>query len=769
MASALAPEREESFSTARPSSSTPRALRVWGVSDAIYGVAIAAIAGVAVPWKSPAFNLAIIIYSVALVGGAPFLYRGRRWAYLLALVTGLVGLSAAIAIAVALVASWAYLRASYGVFGAGASLGALLIAGVVIEVLALYPALRLHGLLRREIRLAMRVGRAPIAATLALVLLPVPVGAAVHLRQRLVAAPESDGTVMAAALQTLRAGITETRAPAADPAGATSLATSLPPGRFFVTAWHDGQAIARVEGGGATFAEAVAIAGRRLRAALEPLGGVPPGARLKIDRVLGQAPVVTSLPLAFALALDPGLDGLVDSGGRLMFLGDDVLRAGAAAAATPLAFLDELRLGMDVAWMNRRIRDVSGQAPFSRIRTEGWVETSQGARRVYRGNVDKASSDPRDSRDPHAAAIAGGDYLLRQVETDGRFRYRYHPYDDERFGDAGAYSLARHAGVAYCFAQLFGVTGDPRFSEGAQHALAWMAQQVFAPCGPGKAGTACLQDGGRVAFGPSALASIAMFEYQRRTKDARYQETAIALVTFLASLQKSDGSFEHAYDFEHGRVVPSPPRMFASEQAALALVLAGRVTGAGGGGRWQTAAARALDHLTLKKYDFFLGRFIYGADHWTCIAAEEAWPDIKAPHHWEFCRGYAAFMRRLQYPPAPAASPRDFAGHFGFGYQLVPQAPATAGFTEALLSTLALARHHGAKEDARWLEADARAALSALLREQLSSDNTYLVRAPARAAGGFRRSTVEPEIRIDFVQHATSALARARGLGLSTL
>ncbi|HEY0705308.1 MAG TPA: hypothetical protein VGG33_00835, partial [Polyangia bacterium] len=391
---------------------------------------------------------------------------------------------------------------------------------------------------------------------------------------------------------------------------------------------------------------------------------------------------------------------------------------------------------------------------------EGWVETSAGPRRVYRGNVDV------DRTDPHAAAIAGGDFMLRQVETDGRFRYRYHPYEDSGFGDPGEYSLARHAGAAYSFAQLYSVTSDARFAEGAQHALAWLNQQVAVPCGPAKPDGACLQEGGRVAFGPSALAAIAMFEYQRRTKDARYQETAAALVTFLASLQRPDGSFEHGYDFHQGRVILSPPRMFASEQAALALVLADRAVG---GGRWAPAAARALDHLTLKKYDFFLGRFIYGADHWTCIAAEEAWPTLKSRHFWEFCRGYAAFMRRLQYAPDPHSSPRDFAGHFGFGYQLVPQAPATAGFTEALLSTLALARHHGAEEDARWLAADARAALGALLREQLSSDNTYLVQTPARAAGGFRRSTVEPEIRIDFVQHATSALARARGLGISSL
>jgi hypothetical protein len=125
-------------------------------------------------------------------------------------------------------------------------------------------------------------------------------------------------------------------------------------------------------------------------------------------------------------------------------------------------------------------------------------------------------------------------------------------------------------------------------------------------------------------------------------------------------------------------------------------------------------------------------------------------------------------MARLQYQPvgagAAAASAGDFAGHYGFGQLMVPQAPATAGFAEALLSTLALARHHGAPSEA--LQRQAGLALAALARDQLRADNSYLMRSPARAAGGIRRSLVEPEIRIDFVQHAASALVRGQALGI---
>ncbi|HEY0707822.1 MAG TPA: hypothetical protein VGG33_13545, partial [Polyangia bacterium] len=367
MASAPAPATLSVAERAPPSASTPRALRVWAVSDAIYGSLIAVLAVVALPWKSPGFNLAFLAYAALLVGGAPFLYRGQRWTYQLALVTCLLGLVAPIAIAAGLVASWAYLRSAYGAFGAGAALGALLIAGVVIEVLALYPALRLHGLLRREVRAGLRVGRGPFIAAAILMLLPLPVGLAIHLRHRLSPVPDADPTVMAVALQTLRAALegSNTVVPPSD----ARLTTPLGSGPLFVSLWSEGKLVARAEGDGATFGEAIGLAGRRLRAAVE--ANDRGAGRLKIDRVVARAPVVTSIPLAFALGLDPGLDGLVDADGRLIFLGDDLLRAGAAAAATPFAFLNELRLGIDVAWMNRRIREAGGRAPFARIRTEG--------------------------------------------------------------------------------------------------------------------------------------------------------------------------------------------------------------------------------------------------------------------------------------------------------------------------------------------------------------------------------------------------------------
>jgi len=103
-----------------------------------------------VPWKTPwvnALGLAYALVALAAVpgwrsGAAGLAARGGR---------GLAGAWPAPAWS-RLVASWAYLRAVYGDFGVGASIGALLAASAALQVLGLYPALKLRALLRSEVR-----------------------------------------------------------------------------------------------------------------------------------------------------------------------------------------------------------------------------------------------------------------------------------------------------------------------------------------------------------------------------------------------------------------------------------------------------------------------------------------------------------------------------------------------------------------------------------------------------------------------------------------
>lgn len=729
-----------------------RTLRTWAVLDAIFGTVVAALALVAIPWKWPAANLGLIALAASYLAGAPGLWRSARWAWRLAVITSLVTLSLAAAAVTGLCASWAFLRASYGAFGAGASLAALLIAAMVGQSLGLYPAIRLRVLLRREVRGPMQGGRAGAVAAIVLALVPLPVGFGVATRYGLTVLPPVPEAALARSLAIVRAKLQGQAGPEPGPL----VGVPVGAGPVFVSLWAGGQPVARAQATGRDLAAAIDAASVRLQA--EARGALPdhPDAlagRIKIDRVVGRAPVPRSLSL-LSFALAPGLDGL-SAGDETLFLPDDLLVARAAGTSAPLAEANELRVGIDPHWLAGR----RGTRPLTRFRTEAWMEDGQGgAVRIARGN-----RWPAPSLSTARAAVAAGDFLLRQIESDGRLRYRYDPITDRAL-PTGSYNLPRHAGTAYGLSVLYAQTKETRFREGAAATLSWLALQIGPTCGVAT-DRQCLIDDGGAPLGTSALAAIAFFEYQRDTGDARFAELARGLSSFVLGQQRPDGEFHHDFDPQTGRARPGPPRMFGSEQAALALVLAGRALGEP---RFQAGAARALDYLTGRKYDHFLGRFIYGPDHWTCIAANEAWPTLADRRYLDFCRGYARFMARLQYDDAPDSPNADFAGHFGFGYVMVPQAPATAGFTEALVSTCELAHRHGVTDPG--LRDETAAALRALAREELrAGDNDYLVRAPERADGGIRRSLVEPEIRIDFVQHAASALARGAGIGLGTL
>lgn len=736
-----------------------RTLRTWAVIQAVYAVAIALVVIVYVPWKTPVANGLALAYAALQGAGAVGAWRVRRWGWRVSLAAGLVGLVACVAVCSALLASWAYLRAVFGDFGRGASLAALLFASVALQVLGLVPALQLRALLRREVRAAMGAGRGLVGALWGHVALPFVVAALVFARYRLAEPEPVPRAAQDQALAQLRAAL-EGGAGARLPDGPALRGLRLGEGTLYASLWHEGQLAARVTARGDDLAEAVREAATSLGRSAALDEAARRGGRLKVDLVVDAGPVASEWGPVLALSINPGVDGLRrcrssrsigGQGGEecRVLLPDDLVRDQRFGVAPLVPGIREIRLGMDAGPVLEQLELEGGR--LERLRTASWVERAPGGRAlaVSRGNTPAAGTGPEAWR---RAAVAGGDFILRQIRRDGRFHYIFDPLAG-RPRRGGGYSLPRHAGTVYALALLHGLTGEARFRRGADRAIAWMGERIPERCG--RARGACVAEGATAQLGSSALAAVGLLEYQRRTGDDRYAPMARRLLDFLLDMQRADGDFDHVYDLRQGRSHPDDRRMFASEEAALALVMARAVLG---DPSYLRAAERALDYLTGPKYDYFLGRFMYGADHWTCIAAEEAHPlGLRSERYLDFCRGYASFMRRIQYQPGEWHN-ADFTGHYGFGAVMVPQAPAAAGFSEAIVSTYALSRRHGEPDEA--LREQAALALDALSRDQIRDDNAWLMPRPDLAAGGIRRSLVEQEIRIDFTQHAACALIR---------
>src|SRR5207302_1896687 len=155
----------------------------------------------------------------------------------------------------------------------------------------------------------------------------------------------------------------------------------------------------------------------------------------KIDLVLGRAPLLTWPPWLATLAVVPGLDGVgveVD-GHEHYLLADDLLRDDLAAAHAPAPGM-EFTLGLDVRATLDRLRADAGVDPAAfrrapkrwfRFRCDSSVEPADHAARalpVVRGNAPGPALSKESLR---AAAVAGGQYLLRHLRADGQFDYEY--------------------------------------------------------------------------------------------------------------------------------------------------------------------------------------------------------------------------------------------------------------------------------------------------------------------------------------------------------
>lgn len=730
------------------------ALRRWAVAEALGGLCLLGLAITLIPWKTPAINIALCAYAALHLAAGHGLWRGRRWGWRLGLTGGVIGFVLGIILVSALVGSWAYLDGIFGDFGLGASIAALLFASVAVQALLLYPALKLVGLLRAPVRRVMQGGDTLRRALLGLLCLPFVFGLAVHLRHDLDPIDPVPADARAAATAHLRAAIAGVARPALD------ALTGLPVGAgpLFVSWYVDGRLGARVTAEGDDLAAAVARAADQLADHRAIKGRTGLVGRLVVDRVAAAGPVLHDAAPIVALSVDPGLDGLrrVGAGSRTL-LPADLVKDQRFGAAPLVPGIRELRLGLDA----RRVLDRLGDAGrLERFRTETWVEGPSGAEPravlpALRGNTPLGADGPAAWRH---AAIEGGDFVLRQIRPDDRFHYQYFPLTDTH-PDSDEYSIPRHAGTVYSLALLYGLTGIERFKTGAERAMRWLVAQMPDECGaPDRT---CVPDGDWAVLGSTALTLVGMLEYQRRTKDARYAPIARRLAAFIRAMQRGDGDFDHKYNVSTGALDRDARLMFYSEEAALALIMAAKILD---DTESRDAAEMALDFLTGPKYSrFFLGWFIYGADHWTCIAAEEAWPMLKSERYLDFCVGYAEFVRRLQYDAADWED-TDFDGHYGFSGLMVPQAPGAAGFSEAIVSTAALARFHGRDDLTPPLDAQIGSALDALAREQIRADNAWMMPDPAAARGGIRRSLVEQEVRIDFTQHALSALIRGADL-----
>jgi len=248
---------------------------------------------------------------------------------------------------------------------------------------------------------------------------------------------------------------------------------------------------------------------------------------------------------------------------------------------------------------------------------------------------------------------------------------------------------------------------------------------------------------------------IAFVELARTDLDRGYALLVPAMTAFLRAQQRPDGEFMHEYD-RSASVPVDVQFLYYSGEATLAISRAHSLLG---DPRDLDAATRGLARLAGPAWSFPGSRYYFGEEHWTCQAMDDLWdraPDARA---LDFCLRWQAYGRALQY--GPGDTPFDGDGAYGFGPLLTPRLTPVGSRCEAGVATLDAALHAGAGPgELSLLEGQLRRSLALLLRRQLRPGLRYLFADPAAVEGAMPGSEVDWHLRIDFAQHAGSAMVR---------
>jgi hypothetical protein len=509
----------------------------------------------------------------------------------------------------------------------------------------------------------------------------------------------------------------------------------VPAGEIVASVWKEGALVAR---------DVVAVervVPEKLQAAVDA------GGELVFESVVGDAPVLMSPELAFAVSLVPGHDGLrATLDGKTAYLTpDDMLSAQLYDHGVHISsIMISLGVPIDqvVHLLAQRLgvadHDVLERAQLRRIRVER--HTARPTRHV--------TADTLSSEQVRDAIVGAAHYLARGVSEQGRFRYMV---DAPTNKDLVGYDWPRHAGATYFLAQAARLTRDPELAEACRRAASLLRSRALVACG----NNSCVGDEQVVALGSSALAVLAFAEIVESGLDESFRPALVDVTRFLRAQQRPDGEFMHQYD-RAGRRPIDVQGLYYSSEATLALARAYPITHDDAD---LGAAARGLAYLVGPAWSFFGDRYYFGEEHWTCQAVSALWAYAPDPKALDFCIRWQAFSRALQQRDGDSYFDAD--GAIGVGPVVTPRLTPVGSRCEAAVATLDVARQAGvAPEEQAALDRQLRRALALLLRQQFLPGPVHLFKSPDAVYGAMPGSEVDWQLRIDYAQHAGSAMVR---------
>lgn len=516
---------------------------------------------------------------------------------------------------------------------------------------------------------------------------------------------------------------------------------------FIASRWKDGQLLGRT------------VTKNADGSPLDELGGT-----LVFEKVVGEGWLPSFSRDAASVSVLTARDGVrVDMDGKTVWITPDDLLARQAydkgVTIDSLGFTVGTDMPVVVAIASERLGKnpvaVEDHARMYRFRTE----------RIVPGKIPERRVDGPSFGDDDAErfVLGAARWLARGVSDQGRFRYLV---DAPTNRTLSGYDWPRHAGATYFLAQAAAFAkklGEPDADElgrAALRAANLLRGGALQKCGEYE----CIGDGDPLEIGSAGLATIAFAEIVSTGLDPSFLPHVRALSDLILFLQRPDGEFMHEVSRAGEPIDVQFP--YFSGEAALALARANALTG---DPRYLEGARRSVAYLIGPAWHFFGDRYYFAEEHWTCQVASEIAdraPNVAASERrrdsdaaLDFCLRWQDFNRSVQLKGGDCVLDCD--GALGVGPFVTPRYTPVASRCEAGIATLDAA----VKANANATEIDAlrsqiRRALALLVRQQFHGQLEHLMADPAAVRGAMPGSEVDWQLRIDYAQHAGSAMLR---------
>lgn len=210
-----------------------------------------------------------------------------------------------------------------------------------------------------------------------------------------------------------------------------------------------------------------------------------------------------------------------------------------------------------------------------------------------------------------SAAMAAADWAVENLDSGGRFLYRY---DRDERSDVGGYNLVRHIAMTNALYQLV-LSGEERYLEDADRSLQFILNLLVDT--PEGATFSWPGDVGRV--GGTGLLVAALLHRKEATGDTSYDSLAIELGSFIIGQQLPSGALLAYWDLDSGRPVPDRFGIFATGEAFWALSLLDRYFP---DREFEEAAFLSADYIATSR-DRAEGYNWRSPDHWSAYAFSE--------------------------------------------------------------------------------------------------------------------------------------------------